>query len=105
MDRIKRLSKEVLQNHQSKFGEDFAENKKTLNQISIIRSKGLKNELAGYITKFIKKENDNKKLKEEQASKQSSVEEAITEDVEIVEDSEEITEENSENTEELKVTE
>ena len=30
--------------------------KKVLDQISIIRSKGLKNEIAGYITKFIKKE-------------------------------------------------
>ena len=56
MDRIKRLSYEVLDNHKSKFGEDFADNKKTLDQITIIRSKGLKNEVAGYITKFIKKE-------------------------------------------------
>ena len=56
MDRIKRLSYEVLEKHQSKFGEDFADNKKVLDQISIIRSKGLKNEVAGYITKFIKKQ-------------------------------------------------
>ncbi|MEK6966293.1 MAG: hypothetical protein AABW62_02560, partial [Thermoproteota archaeon] len=38
------------------FGTDFAENKKALEQVSIIRSKGLKNELAGYITKCIKRE-------------------------------------------------
>ena len=66
MDRIKRLSYEVLDNHKSKFGEDFADNKKVLDQISIIRSKGLKNEIAGYITKFIKKEIREEKTKQAQ---------------------------------------
>ena len=56
MDRIKRLSYQVLEDHKDKFGEDFADNKKALDQVSIVRSKGLKNEIAGYITKFIKKE-------------------------------------------------
>ena len=56
MDRIKRLSFEVLNDHKTKFGEDFTENKKALNQISIIRSKGLKNKVAGYITRFNKKQ-------------------------------------------------
>ena len=56
MDRIKRLSFEVLDKHKSKFGENFTDNKKLLDEFAIIRSKGLKNEIAGYITKFIKKE-------------------------------------------------
>ena len=56
MDRIKRLSYEVLDKHKPEFGEDFADNKKVLDQVSIIRSKSLKNKVAGYITKFIKKE-------------------------------------------------
>ena len=64
MDRIKRLSYEVLDNHKSKFGEDFTDNKKVLDQISIIRSKGLKNEIAGYITKFIKNEIREEKAKQ-----------------------------------------
>ena len=64
MDRIKRLSYEVLDKHKSKFGEDFADNKKILDQISIIRSKGLKNEVAGYITKFIKTEIREEKIKQ-----------------------------------------
>ena len=67
MDRIKRLSYEVLDNHKSKFGEDFADNKKVLDQISIIRSKGLKNEIAGYITKYIKNEIREEKVKQAQA--------------------------------------
>ena len=64
MDRIKRLSYEVLGNHKSKFGEDFADNKKVLDQISIIRSKCLKNEIAGYITKLIKNEIREEKAKQ-----------------------------------------
>ncbi len=66
MDRIKRLSYEVLDEHKQKFGEDFAGNKKVLDQIAIIRSKGLKNEIAGYITKFIKREIREEKTKQSQ---------------------------------------
>lgn len=66
MDRIKRLSYEVLDEHKSKFGDDFVDNKKVLDQISIIRSKGLKNEVAGYITKFIKKQIREEKTKQAQ---------------------------------------
>ena len=57
MDRIRRLSLEVLDKHKSRFGENFTDNKKSLDQIAIVRSKGLKNEVAGYITNLIKKEN------------------------------------------------
>ena len=88
MDRIKRLSYEVLVDHKTKFGEDFADNKKALDQVSIVRSKGLKNEIAGYITKFIKKEVREEKAKqariraskaEQQVEEKSEIE--LTEDV------------------------
>ena len=88
MDRIKRISYEVLVDHKSKFGEDFADNKKALDEVSIVRSKGLKNEIAGYITKFIKKEVREEKTKqariaasksEQQVEEQSEIE--LTEDV------------------------
>ena len=65
MNRIKRLSFEALEDHKSEFGEDFAENKKVLNQISIVRSKSLKNEITGYITRLIKKENREEKIKQD----------------------------------------
>jgi len=66
VDRIKRISYEVLDKHKSKFGEDFADNKKILDEVSIVRSKGLKNKIAGYITKFIKKEIREEKSKQAQ---------------------------------------
>ncbi len=78
MDRIKRLAFEVLDGHKSKFGGDFVDNKKALNQISIIRSKSLKNKIAGYITKFIKKE-----IREEK-TKQARIESSRSEQVETV---------------------
>jgi small subunit ribosomal protein S17e len=55
-----------MEDHKQKFGGDFADNKKALNEIAIIRSKGLKNEIAGYITKFIKKEIREEKVKQSQ---------------------------------------
>ena len=90
MDRIKRLSSEVLDGHKLKFGEDFADNKKVLDQIAIIRSKGLKNEIAGYITKFIKKENREEKAKQSQIESSRienyTLEEKISEDDTIEEE-------------------
>ena len=56
MDRIKRLSMDILEKNDSVFGVDFDENKKLLNEITIIRSKSLKNQIAGYITSLIKKQ-------------------------------------------------
>ena len=75
MDRIKRLAYEVLDEHKSKFGEDFTDNKQVLNQISIIRSKGLKNKIAGYITRFIKKEIREEKAKQDRILSSRSEEE------------------------------
>ncbi len=56
MDRIKRLSNEVLNEYSERFGTDFSTNKQTLNEITVIRSKGLKNEIAGYITKMLQRQ-------------------------------------------------
>ncbi len=78
MDRIKKLSIEILETNKEKFGTDFRENKKILDDISIVRSKGLKNELAGFITRFIKREirqNEEKLAKESQAGKEESASE------------------------------
>jgi len=44
---------EVLKDNKDMFGVNFDEYKISLNKISTITSKILKNELAGYITKFI----------------------------------------------------
>jgi len=73
---------EVLKDHKDKFGVSFDENKEALNKISTITSKILKNELAGYITKFIKNELRNETEKTESAEN----EEQISEDTESTKD-------------------
>ncbi len=86
MDRIKRITYEVFDEHKSEFGEDFVDNKKVLDQVSIIRSKGLKNKVAGYITKFIKKEireEKNKQARIESSRSEEPIEQEIqTESIE-----------------------
>ncbi len=83
MDRIIKLSLEVLKNHKADFGTNFEENKKTLEQFSIIRSKGLKNEITGYITKYIKHEILDKKKKEERIAQQDKLDETQEENLDI----------------------
>ena len=56
VDRIKRLSTSILNEYQDKFDTDFSNNKKHLNEISIIRSKSLKNKIAGYFTKILQRQ-------------------------------------------------
>ena len=72
----------VLKDNKDKFGINFDENKEILNNLSIIRSKILKNEIAGYITRLIKNE---LRIK---AEKTNSVEkeEQLSEDVEATND-------------------
>lgn len=56
VNRVRKLSMEILDKYESSFGENFEDNKKTLMEISAITSKELKNEIAGFITKTIKRE-------------------------------------------------
>ena len=80
MDRIKRLSHEVLDQHKSKFGVDFADNKKTLDEVSTIRSKGLKNEIAGFITRFLRREIRDQQAKEERIAADAKIEDESQEE-------------------------
>lgn len=56
MNRIKRISTELLQKHPDRFGLEFDANKKALNDLAIVRSKVLRNELAGYITSHLRRQ-------------------------------------------------
>jgi small subunit ribosomal protein S17e len=83
VDRIKRLSYEVLEKNRARFGEDFTDNKKLLDEFAIIRSKGLKNEIAGYITKFVKTENRELEYKQSKANQSIDESTPIEETMEI----------------------
>ena len=61
MDRIKRLSTELLEKYPEKFSTDFEENKKTMLSLAVIRSKVLRNKIAGHITYKLRREADQEK--------------------------------------------
>ena len=97
MDRIKRLSNEVLNEYSERFGTDFSTNKQTLNEISVIRSKGLKNKIAGYITKMLQRQakfeerkqmiiENEKKSQERKKSRSKKQEPEVTAEVESTEE-------------------
>ena len=54
MNRIKRISMQLIEKHTDLFSDDYEKNKEVLNRVAIIRSKQLRNEVVGYITAFIK---------------------------------------------------
>jgi small subunit ribosomal protein S17e len=91
VDRIKRLSMLVLEKHKDKFTTNFADNKKTLDQLVIVRSKGLKNEVAGYITKLLKREVDTKTTEQEEQEDQEVEQVEAQEEEQEEESSEEST--------------
>ena len=75
----------VLDDYKDQFGVSFDDNKKILNDISTIRSKQLKNKIAGYITKLIKNEIRINAEKENQESDQKT-----TVDIEVPVDTDKI---------------
>ena len=87
MDRIKKLSAEILQDYKDEFGLNFDDNKKTLETISIVRSKSLKNEIAGFITRFLKHEMLDKQKQEDKLAKQTKLGEETQEENLDLEDS------------------
>ena len=56
MNRIKRIAIELLERYPDNFGLDFNANKNFIGEVAIIRSKVLRNELAGYITSHLRKQ-------------------------------------------------
>lgn len=54
VDRVKRVSMQILDKYGNLFTNDFDKNKALLSQVAVIRSKQLRNKIAGYITDFMK---------------------------------------------------
>lgn len=66
MNRVKRLSTELLNRYPDKFNVDFQQNKKTIDEIAKVRSKELRNQIAGYIASYINKQTKEQNKKSEQ---------------------------------------
>ena len=56
LNRVRKISTDILEKYGDDFGQNFEDNKKALSSIAVITSKELKNEIAGFITKTVKRE-------------------------------------------------
>ncbi len=73
VNRVRRISTELMTTYKGKFGVDFKQNKKLLDEVAIVRSKGLKNEIAGYITAHLRRELEEQKEKESMAAEKEPI--------------------------------
>jgi len=67
LNRVKKLSTELLNRYPDKFNIDFQQNKKTIDELAKVRSKELRNQIAGYIASYINRQTkeQNKKIEED----------------------------------------
>ncbi len=72
MNRIKRIAMQLIERYDGTFTTDFESNKQLLNKIAVFRSKELRNEVAGYITRYMMGSSNiaNKKEEEENMQEQ-----------------------------------
>jgi small subunit ribosomal protein S17e len=63
VDRVKKMANELLERYPDKFASDFNENKETIKNFAVVRSKELRNKIAGFITS-----NVNRNLAQQNAS-------------------------------------
>ena len=66
MNRVKKLSTELLNRYPDKFNVDFQQNKKIIDEIAKVNSKELRNQIAGYIASYINKQTKEQNKKIEQ---------------------------------------
>ncbi len=51
---VKRVAEKLLETSKDAFSKDFAENKKNISELVDIKTKKLRNMIAGYVTKKVK---------------------------------------------------
>jgi small subunit ribosomal protein S17e len=56
VNRVRRIASEIYEKNKTLFSTDFEKNKVALSQIAIVRSRQLRNQIAGYITSLVKGE-------------------------------------------------
>ena len=67
LNRVKKLSTELLNRYPDKFNVDFQQNKKTIDELATVSSKELRNQIAGFIASYINRQTkeQNKKIEED----------------------------------------
>ena len=76
MNKVRRLAEDLVTRYPDLFTGDFDKNKQALAQVSIVRTRSLRNQLAGAITKIIHKQRT--EMGEQQVEpEQASIEERL----------------------------
>lgn len=52
---LKRIAEKLMKEYKEEFTTDFEENKKKVQELSDVESKPIRNKIAGYITRAVKK--------------------------------------------------
>ncbi|MBU4266551.1 MAG: 30S ribosomal protein S17e [Candidatus Altiarchaeales archaeon] len=53
---LKRIANELLEKYKVEFSKDFQKNKEKVQELSTVKSKSIRNKIAGYITKVMKRD-------------------------------------------------
>jgi len=59
---IKRIARELVERYHDRFTTDFETNKKLVAELTNVESKTLRNKIAGYVTRLMKREAKQKAL-------------------------------------------
>ena len=59
---IKRIARELVEKYHDRFTTDFETNKKLVAELTNVESKTLRNKIAGYVTRLMKREAKRKAL-------------------------------------------
>lgn len=62
MDRIRRISTDLVERYPDAFSADFDKNKETLSKLTVVQSKMVRNQVAGYISKMLKANSEEKEI-------------------------------------------
>jgi small subunit ribosomal protein S17e len=73
MDRVRKISNELMNRFPNRFGIDFELNKKTVMELAKITSKQLRNQIAGFITSYLRKEAKSKESLESESSNNQEI--------------------------------
>ncbi|HEY7110266.1 MAG TPA: 30S ribosomal protein S17e [Nitrososphaeraceae archaeon] len=69
MDRVRKISEELLNRYRDRFGTDIEQNKKVVTELAKVTSKQLRNRVAGFITSSLRKEAKAKESSEREVQK------------------------------------
>lgn len=65
MDRIRRISTQLIERYPNAFSADFDKNKETLTKLTVVQSKMVRNQVAGHISKMLKPSTEKPEIVEE----------------------------------------